>query len=264
MLVSQGMCRLFGCRSKESSGVAHELFHAANALRVQSKEHPDGWGLAWYEGGAPRVVRSLTPAHGDEEFEKLSRFVRATTVLAHVRKASIGRISPENTHPFQCGRWLFAHNGTLPAWERGRSLLEELIAPQLRREMRGETDSERCFYLFLTQLRDRCDPENADAPSAAAALAESAAMAVDACGRDASTTFLATDGRLLLACRRGRTLFLCASQPDREGRHGYVAVASEDPGEPPPGGSRAWTLVAEEGLVCVDQELRLHVTTLRQ
>ena len=89
------MCRLFGCRTKESSGVSHELFHGANALRIQSKEHPDGWGLGWYENGAPRVVRSLTPAHGDGEFEKLSQFFRATTVLSHVRKASIGKVAPE-------------------------------------------------------------------------------------------------------------------------------------------------------------------------
>ena len=257
------MCRLFGCRSKESSGVSHELFHGANALRVQSKEHPDGWGLAWYENGAPRVVRSLTPAHGDGEFEKLSNYVRATTVLAHVRKASIGKVAPENTHPFQRGPWLFAHNGTLPAWERGRSLLEELIAPSLRRELRGDTDSERCFYLFLTQLRARCDPENADCASAAAALADAVRMAADACGRDASTTFLATDGRMLLACRRGRTLFVSAGEQDAQGCHEYVAVASEDPGEPPPGGKSAWTLLPEESMVCVSPDLQLRITSLR-
>lgn len=257
------MCRLFGCRTKESTGVSHELFHGANALRIQSKEHPDGWGLGWYENGAPRVVRSLTPAHGDGEFEKLSQFVRATTVLAHVRKASIGKVAPENTHPFQRGPWLFAHNGTLPGWERGRSLLEELIAPSLRSELRGETDSERCFFLFLTQLRARCDLEQADAPSAAAALAKAVAMAVDACGRDSSTTFLATDGRLLLACRRGRTLFLSAGEPDRDGRREHVAVASEDPGESPPGGTRAWTLLPEGSVVAVDADLRLQLTSLR-
>src|SRR5438105_943040 len=112
------MCRLFGCRSLDAGVVSHELFHGANALRVQSREHPDGWGLGWYEGAEPHVVRSLTPAHGDQEFEKLSQYVHAQTILAHVRKASIGRVAMENTHPFQRGRWLFAHNGTLPVWEK--------------------------------------------------------------------------------------------------------------------------------------------------
>ena len=257
------MCRLFGCRSRDASGVSHELFHGANALRIQSREHPDGWGLGWYESGAPRVVRSLTPAHGDEHFEKLSHFIAASTVVAHVRKASVGRVAAENTHPFQRGPWLFAHNGTLPNWQQARGRLEELIAPSLRADLHGETDSERCLLLFLTRLRRRCELEQADAASAAAALAETVHLAVEASGNDASTTFVATDGRLLLACRRGRTLFISSPAPDASGACDYVAVASEDPGEPPPGGKRAWRLLPEESLVTVDAGLRLKVTSLR-
>ncbi|HUJ24420.1 MAG TPA: class II glutamine amidotransferase [Myxococcales bacterium] len=244
------MCRLFGCRSREASGVAHEMLHSANSLRQQSREHPDGWGLGWYEGGAPRVVRSLSPAHGDRDFEKLSQFVQALTVVAHVRKASIGRVAPENTHPFQRGPWLFAHNGTLPEWDRARPLLEAQIAPALLEQIRGETDSERCFHLFLTWLRQTTD--------AAAALAE-AVKAVRAIYRDAkeppSTTFLATDGHTMLACRSGRTLHLSTDGS-------YVALASEDPGEPPPGGRRKWELLPENALVSVDADLRVRVTTL--
>src|SRR5437764_1222745 len=170
------MCRLFGSRTRAPSAVSHELFHGANALRVQSREHPDGWGLGWYENGAPRVVRSLTPAHGDSDFEKLSQFVSAQTVLAHVRKASVGRVAQENTHPFQRGRWLFAHNGTLPLWEACRPRIESLIDPSLRESLHGETDSERCFLVFLSRLRKRCPIDAADATSAAAALGETVAL----------------------------------------------------------------------------------------
>jgi glutamine amidotransferase len=259
------MCRLFGSRTRAPSAVAHELFHGANALRVQSREHPDGWGLGWYEDGAPRVVRSLTPAHGDRDFEKLSRFVTAQTVVAHVRKASIGRVAEQNTHPFQRGPWLFAHNGTLPGWDLARAKVEELIDPALRSELRGETDSERCFLLFLSRLRKRCSIEAADVEAAAGALAETVALVrgiVEPAESPASTTFLATDGRLLLACRRGRTLFISSPAPDAEGRCDYVAVASEDPGEPPPGGKRAWRLLPEDSLVAVDGDLRVRVTSL--
>jgi glutamine amidotransferase len=259
------MCRLFCSRTRHPGRVSHELFHGANALRVQSLEHPDGWGLGWYEGAVPRVVRSLTPAHGDQEFEKLSHFVNAQTVLAHVRKASVGKVAPENTHPFQRGPWLFAHNGTVPEWEKVRGPLEALIDPSLRAELRGETDSERCFLLFLSRLRKRGDLEDAEVGNAAAALSETVALVCDAVGKcetPASTTFLATDGRLVLACRRGRTLYLSAPEPDAQGRCEYVAVASEDPGEPPPGGKRAWRVLDEDALVAVDAELRLRVTSL--
>jgi glutamine amidotransferase len=259
------MCRLFGCHSLDPGAVTHELFHGANALRVQSREHPDGWGVGWYEKDVPRVVRSLTPAHGDADFEKLSHFVSAQTVLAHVRKASVGAVSAENTHPFQRGPWLFAHNGTVPGWERARGPLESLIDPSLRSGLSGETDSERCFLLFLSRLRRHCGLERPDAASAAAALAETVTLVrevAEADGQEASTTFLVTDGRLLLACRRGRTLFISSPAPDAEGRCGYVAIASEDPGEPPPGGRRAWRLLPEEALVAVDEQLRLRVTSL--
>jgi glutamine amidotransferase len=261
------MCRLFGCRSRDPGGVSHELFHGANALRVQSREHPDGWGVAWYENGDPRVIRSLTPAHGDADFEKLSHFVSAQTVLAHVRKASVGRVAPENTHPFQLGPWLFAHNGTVPDWDRARVGLEAAIDVSLRGEIRGETDSERCFLIFLSRLRRHCDLERADVASAAAALSETVALVREIAEQGehtASTTFLATDGRLLLACRRGRTLFVSSPVAEGDGSCHYVAIASEDPGEPPPGGKRAWRMLPEDALVAVDASLRLRVTSLMQ
>lgn len=261
------MCRLFGSRSRVPGGVAHELLHGSNALRVQSRKHPDGWGLGWYEQGTPRVVRSLAPAHGDAEFEKLSSFVNAETVIAHVRQASVGRVATVNTHPFRRGPWLFAHNGTLPAWEQARGPLEALLDPSLRAELNGETDSERCFYLFLSRLRRRCDLEAATLPEAAAALAQTVrevrAVVDPLSDKPSSTTFLLTDGRMMLACRRGRTLHVSSPDPDAEGRVGYVAVASEDPtGDAPPSGRFPWRLLPDDSLVTVSEDLRLRVGPL--
>src|SRR5258706_15748748 len=112
------MCRLFGCRAAGPGGVAHELLHGANALRVQSREHPDGWGLGWYVDRVPQVVRSLTAAHGDDDFEEVSSFVTASTILAHIRKASIGRVSFENTHPFE---WVLGCLRTTARFPAGRN-----------------------------------------------------------------------------------------------------------------------------------------------
>lgn len=261
------MCRLFGSRSRIPGGVAHELLHGSNALQVQSHDHPDGWGLGWYEGQTPRVVRSLAPAHGDGEFEKLSSFINAATVIAHVRAASVGRVAMVNTHPFRRGPWLFAHNGTLPAWEEARGPLEALLDPSLRAELNGDTDSERCFYLFLSRLRRRCDLEAATIGDAAAALSQTVtevrALVDPLADVPSSTTFLLTDGRLMLACRRGRTLHISSPGPDEAGRVDYVALASEDPtGDAPPSGRFPWRLLPEESLVTVDEQLRLRVGPL--
>ena len=252
---------------------ASSALAADNALRSQSQEHPDGWGLAWYTNGAPQVVRSLSAAHADEEFARVTRQIRSATIVAHVRKASIGGISIENTHPFQHGRWIFVHNGTVPEWDTARPLLEEQVDPSLRSLLRGETDSERCFALFLSKLARKCDPEAAPFEHAAAALRETVAAVRDASEPSpegkAATTFLLTDGRLLLACRRGRSRPLHAPAPDGEGRGDGFAVSSENPGKHAPPRPLAdeesgeapkppWRPVDEDSWVGVDGSLRLH------
>jgi len=50
-------------------------------------------------------------------------------VLAHVRKATQGDKTVFNCHPFQHGRWVFAHNGDIPRFEDVRGALLELVDP---------------------------------------------------------------------------------------------------------------------------------------
>ena len=57
-----------------------------------------------------------------------------------------------NCHPFQHGRWVFAHNGDIPNFAQHRELLLSEVSPRLRRYILGETDSEVVFFLMLTQL----------------------------------------------------------------------------------------------------------------
>ena len=107
------MCRLFGFRSVIQSQVHRSLVSADNAIGVQSAHHPDGWGVAYYVGGAPHLVKSAASAVSDRIFQRVSGVVASDTVVAHVRKATHGELSPLNAHPFQYGRWIFAHNGNI-------------------------------------------------------------------------------------------------------------------------------------------------------
>ena len=74
--------------------------------------------------------------------------IHSTNVIAHIRKATQGRIALENCHPFRrelWGRyWIFAHNGNL-----------ENYAPPLSGHYLpvGDTDSERAFCHILDALR---------------------------------------------------------------------------------------------------------------
>ena len=102
----------------------------------------------------PARPARILPAHADESFLAAGREVRSAVVLAHVREASVGPVLPENTHPFLFDRWLFAHNGTVARFRdvpAVRGALEAEIDHDLRLEIRGDTDSERVFYLFLTR-----------------------------------------------------------------------------------------------------------------
>ncbi len=255
------MCRLFGQRADRHFDLSEPLCSAENALRTQSHRHPHGWGVAWYDGPTPRVRRGLIPAHADGAFVRAALAARSSIVIAHVRDASIGPVRRENTHPFASGRWLFAHNGTVARFRRSarvRAAIEAEIDPRLRATIRGDTDSERCFQLFLTLLAARVPTlRRPDLAALRAALADTVELvtriADPGAPHPSSLNVLVSDGRLLAACRHGRTLHVA---PRARGGH-LFAVASEPIGPGP------WREVPEGGFVGVDADLRVVATPLR-
>lgn len=208
------MCRLFGFRSVIPSQVHRSLLAAENALGVQSNEHPDGWGVAFYLEGAPHVTRSPLTALGDALFHRLSGVVSSQTVLAHVRWATQGAKTVFNCHPFQYGRWVFAHNGDIPNFDRHREALVAEILPPLRRFVLGETDSEVIFFIFLTKLREFGPLGGRHSlDDALAALRATVRTVRGICdGPDpeqrALLTLMATDGESMIATQGGKELYL--------------------------------------------------------
>jgi glutamine amidotransferase len=247
------MCRLFGQISEAHRTACEPLCSAENALRTQSHLHPHGWGIAWYGRSGPVVRRGVMAAHADGDFVRAGRSARSRVVLAHVRDASIGRVALRNTHPFVEGRWVFAHNGTVARFKRSRSVREALLAaisPARRRRIVGDTDSERCFQLFLSRLDLRPGPGQATLEDVREAMAGTVAIvkAVADRGEQRSTlNFIVSDGRLLCACRHGKPLHVATAA---RGTH-LVAIASE------PIGRSGWEVVPEEGFVGVDRGLRV-------
>lgn len=207
------MCRLFGFRSVIPSQVHRSLLAAENALGVQSNLHPDGWGVAFYIDGAPHLTRSPTTALGDALFHRLSGVVASETVLAHVRKATQGDKTVFNCHPFQHGRWVFAHNGDIPGFEQVRASLLELVDQRLRRFVMGDTDSEVVFFVFLSELaRAAGAGARPELSHAMTALKNTVKRVRERC--DARTgvepallTLVATDGENLVATHGGKELY---------------------------------------------------------
>lgn len=265
------MCRLFGFRSSVPAKVHPSLVLEKNSLLAQSHEHKDGWGIAYYAAGPlPEVAHGLGAAHEDPEFDRVSSLVNSHAVVAHVRLASVGPISKPNAHPFIHERWAFAHNGTLREFEKHAAEMERRIAPAYRARIQGETDSERCFYLFLTYLDEIAPGRPPRAEEVARALArvmrEVSALTDRPEVKPSSMNFLVTDGELMVATRRHRTLFYSehkkkgadSAEPPRDGmRLSQLVIASEELSF-----EDHWHELPEDGLLGLERDLTLRLWKL--
>jgi len=234
------MCRLLGVVSAEVTSHRLALERAPRSLAQLSPDHPHGWGLAISDGLRWDVYRAARCAKEDERFHALADQARSRVLVAHVRKRTVGLSSIENTHPFVRGRWVFAHNGTIS----DTGPLERGTSPARRREIRGQTDSERIFAFLLTEL-DRVgatDGASGPAPGVVDAALRRATVALEA--QSGPANFLCSDGEVLYAFRFGRTLHLLQRGGGRRGA--AVAVASERVTDEP------WEEIPEATLVRVD------------
>jgi predicted glutamine amidotransferase len=142
------MCRVFGCVAAEPVSIRHELLEAENPLIRQSEEHDSGWGMAVYErpdGAEPRLSRFPEAAYTGDEFNEAAD-TRARIFNVHVRRATMGELSMENTHPFCLGSYTLGHNGTIVRYPR-------LLEPHMSRPV-GDTDSEYLFNLLMHDFDD--------------------------------------------------------------------------------------------------------------
>ena len=153
------MCRLYGMRANEPTKVECSLVHAQNALMVQSRQdragysHAHGWGVATYEDHMPHIERQAWAAYHGEHFRRTAARIYATTVLAHVRRATVGPPGLENTHPFSHGPWTMIHNGTIPHFGQLRDRMLAMMNWQHRAEIHGVTDSEHFFHFVMSRHR---------------------------------------------------------------------------------------------------------------
>src|SRR5919107_1781379 len=104
------MCRVLGCVAAAPLTLRHELLAADNPLIRQAERHG-------------RIFN------------------------VHIRRATMGGLAPENTHPFCLGEYSFCHNGTIVEYPR-------LLEPGVARP-HGTTDSEVFFNLVMREFDPR-------------------------------------------------------------------------------------------------------------
>ncbi len=142
-------CELLGFSMSENVSAGHLI----SALRCRGEDNPDGWGVAIYSDNSAAVFKEAASAARSDLAELLSRSARlkGRLLIAHVRSATVGGQTHQNTHPFSRewkGRqYVLAHNGTLKHF-RARLKLT-------RFKPLGTTDSEHLLCYLVGRIAEQ-------------------------------------------------------------------------------------------------------------
>lgn len=154
------MCRLLAMSGKinpQKSTLILEKFQRlaeyGKTQRGATKGHKDGWGIAYYNN--KKLAGSIKDTSSALDNKKYSRFVQLLAkknpnlIMAHLRKASVGKKSIPNTQPFMLENFAFVHNGTL------RNSKNISLSNKYIKKINGDTDSEKLFFYFLDSLKTK-------------------------------------------------------------------------------------------------------------
>ncbi|MFQ5707034.1 MAG: class II glutamine amidotransferase [bacterium] len=139
------------------------LYQPANSLirqsyKAQEREEPlngDGFGVGWYVpaiDATPAVFVSVRPAWNNKNLRYIAPKIRSNCIFAHVRAASTGDVAEDNCHPFHYKNLLFMHNGNIKSFSALKRSLRQRLSDEIYNWIKGETDSEHFFALFLNAL----------------------------------------------------------------------------------------------------------------
>jgi glutamine amidotransferase len=243
-------------------------------IGLPATDQPTGWGIGFYQGG--EVLHKKRPLLDGAEldWDSIVGDVRSDCVVVHVRHATVGDFRSENTHPFRMRSWLCAHSGTIHRFEAIKPRLLDTMPDFIRRNVRGETDSEHFFHAALSFLHDagQLDRPDVDDKSVLNAI-RSTVRLVDRLGKevsapDATLNVVLTNGRHMYAVRRGLPMVYVErsglhdprdtdERADKMGGVRYVLVASDVVGVPV-----GYVQVPESSVAIIDRNLAVSIHSL--
>ena len=139
------MCELLGFNGNKKRQLNTEL----KEFYSHAWEHPNGWGLALFDGSNAEIFKeSVNALKSNYLHQKLSETICARNAIAHIRLATIGNEEFHNSHPFAgtdiSGRkWTLAHNGTI---------FESNVLNPYVHIQKGSTDSERILLHIINRI----------------------------------------------------------------------------------------------------------------
>jgi glutamine amidotransferase len=267
------MARLFGLIGNRADLAGRVLASEADALRVRARGQPLGWGVGFYQSGEVLMRRRPIDDHEEIDLAKQCADVRGDVVIGHVRSATVGTLRTENTHPFRYRQWLFAQTGTVAQFDAIRDRLIASVPEFLRGGIRGETDAEILFHVFLSFLHDagRLNDVVVEAKVVREALRSSLqvvdGMTAEVGGQPGAINFMVTNGEYLVGAHRanrmafrsfagrndaeaviGEDTTLRRKTPELAQMH-FVLLASDFDEDP----SARWKAIADQAIVTVDR-----------
>lgn len=149
------MARMFGFIGNRADLGARVLTLNGDLLEIRVPAGRSmGWGLGFYQAGEVLLRRRPIDEREVIDLAPVMEGIRTDILIGHVRSPTVGGLRTENTHPFRHRQWLFAQTGTILGFAALKDRLLESQPEFLRRNVRGDTDSELFFYLFLSFLHD--------------------------------------------------------------------------------------------------------------
>ncbi|WP_419419854.1 class II glutamine amidotransferase [Legionella sp. D16C41] len=166
------MCRVLIYLGKQEVVLYDLLYAPDNSLAHQSyapklMQHIQNlaglgfcaWSSSSLESMMPYYYKTTALPFFDKNLYRLSKKIWANCFLAHVRGVEYSTneiISEQNIHPFkfETTQIAFAHNGSLANMAEMKYALSQEMKPSVFAQIKGTTDSEWLYALFLSQLPD--------------------------------------------------------------------------------------------------------------
>jgi glutamine amidotransferase len=165
------MCRILSFLGKPT--VIEELLYKPDNSFIKQSYNPRymsvilnlaGFGMAAWDSNSnkpldPFLYKTPELPFYDENLKNLSAKIAPHCLLAHLRGVDYHEpqvVANQNVHPFLYPNMhiTLAHNGQLYQFEKMRFDLLQYIKDDIKRCIKGTTDSEWIYAIFLSQLND--------------------------------------------------------------------------------------------------------------
>ncbi|MBA2648794.1 MAG: class II glutamine amidotransferase [Legionella sp.] len=226
----------------------------------------DGFGIGWYVpqiSPDPALYVSVLPAWNDMNLLYLTSKTKATCFFGHVRAANFGTVSNYNCHPFIYKQWMFMHNGFVTDFICIKRALCNLLDEDIYSWIKGQTDSEHVFALFIQLARDKdLSHLSIVADVLEATFNTIKQLLINAGKQDQSyLNICITDGKQLVASRycvdrsqEPDSLHYLISTDQSSGLQQSALIASEMLTE-----KKQWLRVPPSHFVCVDENHKVEL-----